>query len=907
MDWFKVDWLRELARRIRMLLRRDQAVSDIDEEMQLHLDLRRQQQIESGVPANDAAAAAHRRFGNPTLLRERSYTAWGWQWLETLLQDMLYGLRAMLRSPGITIVALLSLALGIGANTALFSLMDAVMLRSLPVKNPQQLMLLGTANDRGFENGFDVTDLFSYPVYRQFQQRNRVFSDFAAVLSTDRTIHGFVEGHSAAEPMTVQLVSGTYFSTLGLTAMMGRAIDEGDDRIAGSSPVAVISNSWWRRKLGSDPTALGRTIQLNQTTFTIVGIAPPEFFGTEVGESPDIWVPVSMVGQITPHSTSYTDDLDQCLLLFGRLRPGVTLTQAETAVNLLRQQILPNLPDARMRPSRWHDLKSTHIPITPMARGFSDLRKEFSGPLKVLMVIVGLVLLIACANIANLLLARSTTRARELAVRQALGANRVRLVRQLFTESLLLAVGGGVLGTSLAQPAMHLLLRLVSRGSEAVPLDVSLSMTTLLFTLGITVLTAMVFGVLPAFRAVRLDLTKSLKDGRGAAGGAGSRNIPAKTLIVSQVAFSLVLVVAAGLFLRTLANLTNVSTGFNKENVLRLDIDAISTGYAEDEPRLQALYKQIEERVSALPGVHAVSFSSFVFHEGAWFGGISLPDGSVSLDNSVHNIVGNGYFRTMQIPLLTGRTFGAQDTTTSPKVAVISEQMARILFPKGSPLGRHYLLGGEDREIIGVVKDVRFAGVDQPETPIDYIPYLQRPGYLRDFEVRYTGDFGTVTTAVQRAIHEVDPHLPISRVTTLDEQVARSYTDQRVVAQISAFFGLLAVFLSAIGIYGLMSYVVSRRTNEIGIRMALGAARTHVRWLVLREVLILVAIGVAIGAPAALLSSRLVASMLFGLHGNDPLSVLAAILVMLLIAALAGYLPARRASRVDPMVALRYE
>jgi predicted permease len=413
---------REFLRRIGMLLHRERFAKELEDEMQLHLELRRQQQEESGVAPKDARAAAYRRFGNPTLVRERSYKSWGWSWLEGLLQDMLYGLRAMLRSPGVTIVALLSLALGIGANTAIFSLMDAVMLRSLPVKNPQQLVLLGTANDRGFENGFDVTDLFSYPVYRQLQQRNRVFSDFAAVLSTDRTIHGFIGGPGAAEPMTVQLVSGTYFSTLGVTAMMGRTIGETDDRSEGARPIAVISNSWWRRKLGGDPTALGRTIRLNQTTFTIVGIAPPEFFGTEVGESTDIWVPVSMVGQITSHSTSYTDDLDQCLFVFGRLRPGVTLTQAETEVNLLRQQILPHLPDAQMGPSQWRDLKSTHIPITPMARGLSGLRRQFSEPLKVLMGIVGLVLLIACANIANLLLARSTTRARKLC--RAAGARR---------------------------------------------------------------------------------------------------------------------------------------------------------------------------------------------------------------------------------------------------------------------------------------------------------------------------------------------------------------------------------------------------------------------------------------------------------------------------------------------------
>jgi predicted permease len=906
-----MDWLRELARRVGMLWHRDRTATDLADEMQLHLDLRQEQQIEDGLSPGDARAAAHRRFGNPMLLREQSYRAWGWSWLESLAQDILYGLRAMLHSPGITLVALLSLALGIGANTAIFSLMDAVMLRSLPVKNPQQLVLLGTANDRGFENGFDVTDLFSYPVYRQFQQRNHVLSQLAAVLSTSRTIHGYIEGHNAAEPISVELVSGTYFSTLGISAMLGRTIAEADDHTAGASPIAVISYSWWKHKLSGDPAALGRTIRLNQTTFTIVGIAPPEFFGTEVGESPDIWAPVSMLGAITPHSTAYSDDLEQCLLLFGRLKPGITLAQAATEINLLRQQILPNLPDARMTPSRWHDLKSTHIPITPMARGFSGLRDEFSEPLKVLMGIVGLVLLIACANIANLLLARSTARARELAVRQALGANRFRLIRQLFTESLLLAAAGGVLGIVLAQPAMRLLLHLVSRDNEAIPLHVSLSTSTLLFTLGITVLTALAFGVVPAFRAVQFDLTRSLKDARVTA-GTGGRNLLAKALVISQVSFSLVLVVAAGLFLHTLVNLANVNTGFNKQNVLRLDIDAISAGYSETDPRLLPLYRQIEEQVSALPGVRAASFSSFVFYEGAWFGGVSLPDGSTPLhDTSLHNVIGNGYFQTMQIPLLAGRLFGPQDTATSQKVAVISERMARALFPKGSPIGRHYIIGdpknGDEREIIGVVGDVKFEGIDQPVSPIDYIPDVQHPAILRDFEVRYTGDCGAIAAAVQRAIHQIDPHLPISRVTTLDEQVARSYTDQRVVAQLSTFFGLLAVFLSAIGIYGLMSYVVSRRTNEIGIRMALGAERMHVRWLVMREILILVVIGIAIGVPAVLLSSKLVTHMLFGLSGSNAANLLAAIGIMLAITALAGYLPARRASRVDPMVALRYE
>ncbi len=550
-----------------------------------------------------------------------------------------------------------------------------------------------------------------------------------------------------------------------------------------------------------------------------------------------------------------------------------------------------------------------------MAKGLSHLRAQSSDSLKILMAIVGLVLLIACANIANLLLARSTARAREFAVRQALGAQRKRLVRQLLTESLMLAVAGGALGVAFAAAASRLLLRMVSTGPETIPLNLSLDTRMLLFTASITLATALLFGTIPAFRATRLEFTESLKNGPGPASGSTHSPV-ARTLIISQVAFSVVLVMVAGLFLRSLVNLTRVDTGFNKENVLRLNLDVSSAGYKADDPRLRTLYPQIESQVSALPGVRAASFSAFTFGvgEGSWNSRIFVAGYHTNPnDNVKHNTVGNGYFATMQIPLLVGRTFGPQDTPTSQKVAIISERMARTLFPPGSPIGRHYGMGdpksANDLEVIGVVKDIKFGSLngDSSQWMVDYLPAAQGDGYLNDFEARYTGDFSAVAAAVRHVIHEADPNLPISRVTTLEEQVARSYTGERVIAQLSTFFGLLAIFLSAIGIYGLMSYVVSRRTNEIGIRMALGAERTHVRWLVMREVLILVAAGIAIGVPAALLSSRLVASMLFGLRATDAASLLAAVTVMLLIAALAGYLPARRASRVDPMVALRYE
>jgi predicted permease len=907
-----MEWLRELARRIRMLLHREQTASELAEEMQLHLDLRREQQLDAGVALSDAGPAARRRFGNPTLLREQSYTAWGWSWLESLAQDILYGLRAILRSPGITVVALLSLALGIGANTAIFSLMDAVMLRSLPVEDPGKLVLLGPGDAWGITASFGRTDLFSYPFYRRMRQQNRVFSNMAAFFSIPNDVHGSVEG-GESEAMHVQLVSGTYFSTLGVPALRGRMFTDADDRVEGGNPVAVVSYSWWKRRLSRDPEVLNRRLEIGSITYTIVGVSPPEFFGTTVGQSPDIWIPLSMVLQVPPHYWGYTDNFAESLEIFGRLKAGMTVARATTDVNLLFRQILLGFRGGSPGPKDLATLKAAHVELRSMASGLSTLRRQFSEPLKVLMGIAGLVLLIACANIANLLLARSTARVREFAVRQALGAQRSRLVRQLLTESLMLAVTGGALGVGLAASANHLLLRMVSNGTEVVPLDVSIDTRMLLFTITITLLTALLFGIIPAFRATRLELTSALKDGRSTAASRAKSPL-ARALVISQVAFSLVLVVGAGLFLRSLVNLTRVDTGFNKENVLRLDVDASSAGYKADDPRLSTVYQQIEARVSALPGVRAASFSAFTFNGIGWNGPIVVAGYHTPPNNNVkHNTVGNGYFATMQIPLLAGRTFGPQDTPTSQKVAIISERMARTLFPPGSPIGRHYGVddpkNANELEVVGVVKDARLGSLTEDASTwmVDYLPSAQRDGYLNDFEVRYTGNFGVISAEVQRAIHDIDRNLPISNVTTLDEEVARSITDQRVVAQLSTFFGLLAIFLSAIGIYGLMSYVVSRRTNEIGIRMALGAERMHVRWLVMREVLILVAVGIAIGVPAALLSSRLVASMLFGLRPNDAPSLLAAVAVMLAIAALAGYLPARRASRVDPMVALRYE
>ena len=909
-----MNWLRELGRRFGMLLHRHQFRADLEEEMQLHLDLRQLQQAEQGMPLDQAAVAARRRFGNVTVLKEKSQLAWGWAWLESLVQDTLYGIRAMQRSPGLTIVALLSLALGIGANTAIFTFIDAVMLRSLPVKNPARLVLLGKGEVSGITDAFASTDLYSYPVYRQLQQRNHVFSDVAALFSMTNDVHGFVAERAEQEPMKIQLVSGTYFQLLGVRALMGRTLTDEDDNSEGNHPVAVVSYAWWTRSLARNSGVLNQNLRIGSTVFSIVGVAPPEFFGTKVGESPDIWIPLSMVQAVPPHRSGYKDISTNWLLIMGRLKPGISLEQASVDVNLIFQQIFQQLlgsfPDKTQAQKNRTELAKTRVPLESMATGLSDIRKDFSLPLKILMMVVALVLLIACANIANLLLARSTRRARELAMRQALGAGRGRLVRQLLTESLTLALTGGALGVAFAAVASRLLLHMVS-GTDPLPLDVSLNMNLLFFTLGITLFTAALFGTIPALRATRLQLTDSLKDGRGASGNA-AKSLLARVLVISQVAFSLVLLVASGLFLRTLVNLNNVETGFNKENVLVLQPDESSAGYKADDPRLGVVRQEIQQRLSALPGVQAASYSEFTFNQGGWSGNIFVQGYDQNKDVVVwHNVVGNDYFRTMQIQLLAGRSFGPQDTATSPKVAIISEYTARTLFPGGTPIGRHY--GTEDKqhandiEVIGVAKDVKVQNLAEPAMALDYFPYTQMPGYFADLDVRYSGDMGSISAAVQRTIHSVDRNLPINHVSTLDEQVSQSTKSPILIAQLSTFFALLAAFLSSIGIYGLMSYVVSRRTNEIGIRMALGADRSQIRRQVLLEIALLVGVGIAIGIPVTLAGSRLVTSMLFGLDGRDPWNLLIAVSLLMFLAVLAGYLPARRASHIDPMVALRCE
>ena len=839
-----------------------------------------------------------------------------YRWEDGLMQDLRYGLRMLLKQPGFTLVAVLSLALGIGANTAIFSLLDAVLLKSLPVQEPDKLVMFGKGEDGGMTNSFpnQSTDLFSYPFYQEVRQRNEVFSEVASVLSMSWGVHGTVntDGTSGEpEQMDVQLVSGTYFPVLGVNASLGRTFTEADDQTPGGHPVAVVSHAWWEARLGGDPAAVGKTIIIDQTAYTIVGVAPKEFFGTTVGRAPDIWVPLSMEAQLPPaHWNGRTNKEFQSLYLIARLKNSISGEQASAAVNTLFKQSLQERAGAQPSVERLEDIRRANIELTPAGRGISELRSKFSLSLRILMAVVAVVLLIACANIANLLLARAAIRQKEFAVRLAIGAGRIRLIRQLLTESALLASLGGVAGVILAWWGSSLLLLMASSGSKTLPLDVSPNARILGFTLLTSLLSAMIFGTVPALRAARIEPNAALKGGKGTA-QATSQGPLGKALVVIQVALSLLLLVGAGLFVRTLINLQNVPTGFNQQNVLVFRVDVATTGYKVDQ--LAPLLREVEEKVKNVPGVEAAAFSFMIFNQGQWSSVAYTRDEPSSEEQSRefrNNVVGPDYFTVMGIPLVLGRSFGPQDTDRSQRVAVITETMAERIFPKRSPLGQRFGRIPEDRErfeVIGVVKDAKYGSLTEQLRPMAYYSYVQQSEILSNFVVRFSGPEQSIVPPVRQAFHEVNRNLPIDEVVSLSQQIDRSLVQQKLVARLASFFGVLALLLACVGLYGVLSYTVARRTNEIGIRMALGAQRRDVVWLVLREALTLVVIGVVMGLAASFAATQTASSLLFDLKPNDPLTIKLATLLLLIVAALAGYLPLRRASRVDPMAALRDE
>jgi predicted permease len=906
--------LSDLLFRLRALLRREAMEAEMDQELRSHFEKNVEKLLAAGLPREEAMRRVRLEFGGHEQLQEECRDARGVNFIETLIRDVRFGFRAMKRSPGLTLVAVLSLALGIGANTAMFSLLDALLLKSLPVEEPSKLVLFGAGRWGGSQDALPDRswELFSYPFYREISKQNAVYAGVTAIHSIEFSTHGGVDGGSP-ELLKADLVSGTFFSVLGVKPVLGRVLDEADDQTPGAGPVAVASYSWWKQRFGNNPSILGKTFRFESTVYTIVGVAPPGFFGTSVGQAPDLWIPLSMEKEISPGWNGLNDKFFQSLYILARRKPGVTVEQASADTNLLFKQILRSeYVSPQPSPKELAAIQHAQIDLTSAARGLSNLRIQYSLSLEILMAVSGLVLLIACANIANLLLARGTARSREFAVRAALGASRLRLSVQLVTESLLFALLGAGLGVALAWRAGDFLLAMAT-GGGATPLSVTPDLRVLSFSLLLTILTALLFGMAPAIRSTQFQLTSSLQDGRGAA-SAQVKSPLARALLVLQMALSLVLLAGAGLFLRTLLNFAHVDTGFEKQNVLVFQLDEYAAGYKPD-ARLGNLLNQIEERVGAIREVRAASFSLFTFNQGEWSNDVTLQGISRNSENSeevLMNRVGAGYFAAFGLPVLSGRTFTPQDNERAPKVAVINETMARRFFPTESAIGRHFGFGDDpthsgDYEIIGIVKNAKYESLRERPHAAAYFPHSQNVTYLPNLEVRFSGDAAQITQQVRQAIQEVARDVPIGEVSTLAEEVDNSVSKYRLVAQLSAFFGLLAVFLVGIGVYGLFSYTVARRTNEIGIRMALGAKPSEIMEMVLTEGALLTFLGLIIGLSVSLGLTRLLSSFLFDVGPNDPLTFGLATIFLILVSLMACYIPARRATRVDPIVALRYE
>lgn len=830
------------------------------------------------------------------------------------MNDLKFAIRQLLKNPGFATVAVLTLALGIGATTAIFSIMNAVMYRSLPIHEPARLVMFGEGLSAGSTEGFPNGDsqLFTYPFYRQLLATNRSFEGLTALSSISERVPVTLAGASEQELAQAQLVSGTFFSTLGVSPAAGRIFSTEDDLTPGAHPVVVISHSWWERRFGRSPDVVGRTVRHRFTTYTIVGVAAPEFFGVSPGTSPDIWIPLSMQKEISPGWHGLENKSFQSLFLLGRLKNGVDAEQADAEVNVAFQGYWKDLLGASADQSQISSLSRARVKLTSAAQGISQLRRRYSTSLQILMAVSALVLVIACANLAGLLLARSAARGRELAVRMAIGAARSRLIRQMLTESALLAVIGSCLGIVLSIWLGHLLLRMASAGGSSLDIRVGLEPGVVLFALLASVATTLLFGLLPALRGSNFDLVPVLRDGRGVVSG-GSRHPLGRGLVVAQVSLSLVLLAGSSLLLRSLNNLASVPTGFEGRQVLVFGVDAVAAGYSED-GKLAGLYNRIEERIGAMPGIKSAAFAFVTFDLGGWSSGVTTDVPAVDSGESkisYFNITGAEFFDAMRLPVLAGRSFTPHDTTNSPKVAVINETMARRFFAGRSAIGQRFGIGGNDSprefEVIGVVKDAKYQTLDEQPTSMAYLPRTQRTGYLENFVVRFEGDAAAAARNVRQAFKETDSKLVVTGGSTLAERVSRSIGRPRLIARLCSAFGILAVLMSALGLYGLLSHAVNRRTGEIGVRMALGALPSQVLSMILKEALLLLGIGVLAGLPVALISSTWLRSQLYGLNPYDPASLVTAVGVLCVVALLAGLLPARRAARVDPMVALRSE
>ena len=864
--------------------------------------------------------------------------------MHTLLQDLRYGFRMLLKQKGLSAVALLSLALGIGANTALFSIVDAMLLKMLPVKDPDQLVLFKSVAPRGFSvgsyNGSTDTDeatgqrtmtSFAFQSYQRMREQQGPMSDIFAFGGVGLN----VSADGQAEVASGQAVSGNYYSALGVQPAAGRLLTDEDDK-PNAPPVAVLSHRYWQKRFGGDPTVIGKQINLNSRAFTVAGVAAKGFDGTMgVGSTQDVTIPLAVEPQIYPDpKRSYTAGNVWWLRIMGRLKPGVTREQAQAQLeNSFHQSVVEHraLRQAEAKASGGNpisDLDPNQYPrlyADPGGQGEMFRRKYYKPSLYLLLGVVGLVLLIACANVANLLLSRAAGRQKEIGLRLALGASRLRLMRQLLTESVLLSVLGGLLGIIFAIWIKDGLIAVSLWGGRGMALEPRLDWRVLSFTLALSLLTGIIFGLAPAWRTTRVDLTPSLKESGRASSGV-HRSLLSRGLVVVQVALSLLLLVGAGLFVRTLLNLQRVDPGFNTQNLLLFEVQPGLIGYKDE--KLRQIYEQISERAATVPGVQNVTFSRMALlsqsiHSSSIFLREALnatpnAEGGIPPSGEAHrHVVRENFLDAIGIPLLAGRTLGPQDNANSPKVAVVNQTFANKFFPNQNAIGRRFTYDPkkpDEIEIVGICRDAKYSSQRDDIPPTMYTSFRQeRPLNSGTFEVRTAGDPTSAVAAVRAAVRDIDPNLPVQNVKTQVEQADETLRMERLFAKLLTLFALLAQQLAAIGLFGVLAYTVSQRTHEIGIRMALGANRGNVMKMIVWQGMTLAVLGVILGLVGAWVLTKYLESwvslskMLFGVKVNDPLTYGLIAVLLTVVALIACYIPARRATKVDPLVALRYE
>ena len=907
--------MRELLRRLQMLFHRVEYERELEEEMAHHLAMLEHDR--------SSGAAARKQFGNVTSLREESRSMWTFGFLEQLGQDIRYGLRTMAANPLFTATAALSLALGIGANTAIYSFMDAILMRSLPVSHPEQLAIVewrsaqrsglvknlnGTMRRYGQKGSMSPN--YPYEVYQLFSADRQIFSTLFAYTYAQNFN---VIAHEEAESIQGGYVSGNYFSGLGVLPAAGRLIAPDDDR-SGTPAIAVLSYAYWQRRFNNDPAVVGRSILIDNVPFTVVGVSAPGFFGVDPQTNPSFYMPIHTMPMLSQdpareERARFFDNHFYWIEMMGRLQPGVSPIQAEAA---LRSQFNGWAKGVAASPKESEVLPELFL--KEGGTGLDSLRQQYSKPLYVLMTMVALILAIACANLANLLLARSAARRPEIAVRLSLGAGRWRIVRQMLTESVLLSLTGGLMGLWVGFGGIHFITWLLANGRDAFTLHAELNWPVLGFTFGLALIAGILFGLAPAIQATRQDFTPALKESRtqGEA-GSGHRYRPrlGHVLIVAQIAVSLMLVIGAGLFVRTLTNLHSIDIGFNRENVLLVQINGRQGGYRE--AALARFYAGLTDKFREIPGVQGVTASSFplvaryINDEG-----IVIPGRTMKAGESTNTLsVEPGFLQTMQIPVVLGRGL-EQGDLASPMVAVVNQKFASTYFNGENPLGRQFSFEKPTNpliQIVGVFKGAHYNSIQETEQPVVYVPYtqdLQGLGRMF-FELRTAGDPLSTVSAVRKIVQNASRAVSITEVTTQAQRIEQTIAQERTFANLGACFAVLALLIACVGLYGAMAYAVARRKGEIGIRMALGAQRRLIIWMVLREVLVLTAVGLAIGFGISRWATHLVESFLYGIKANDPFAIAASIAILMASAVAAGYAPAWRASRIDPAIALRNE